>query len=66
MKALIVRSDDQVEMEFIADLLKKLGVSAMEISDEDVEDYGMSILMKDAERSKKVSREVVMKKLQSK
>jgi hypothetical protein len=66
MKALLVRSNNRAEMKFIADLLKKLGVSTMEISDEDVEDYGMSILMKDVDRSKKVSREIVMKKLKSK
>lgn len=66
MKALLVRSNSRAEMKFIADLLKKLGVSITEMSDEDVEDYGMSVLMKDADRSKKVSREIVMKKLKSK
>jgi hypothetical protein len=66
MKALLVRSDNREEMKFIADLLKKLGVSTMELSDEDVEDYGMSILLKDVDRSKKVSREIIMKKLKSK
>ena len=65
MKALLVRFNNRAEMKFIADLLKKLGVSSMELSEEDVEDYGMSILLKDADRSKKSSREVIIKKLKS-
>jgi len=66
MKALLVRSNSPSEMKFIADLLKKLGVSITEMSDEDIEDYGMSALMKDVDRNKKVSREMVMRKLKSK
>ena len=66
MKALLVRSNSPTEMKFIADLLKKLGVSITEMSDEDIEDHGMSALMKDVDRNKKVSREMVMRKLKSK
>ncbi len=66
MKALLVRSNSRSELKFIADLLKKLGVSTTEMSEEDVEDYGMAILMKEADRNKKVSREIVMRKLKSK
>ncbi len=66
MKALLVKSKSQTEMKFISDLLKKLGVSTRIMDTEEIEDYGMSILMKDVDRSKKVSREVVMKKLKSK
>jgi hypothetical protein len=66
MKALLVKSNSRAEMKFIADLLKKLGVSITVMSDEDIEDYGMSALMKDADRSKKVSRVTVMRKLKSK
>jgi hypothetical protein len=66
MKALLVQSDSQTEIKFISDLLKKLGVSSRLMTADEVEDYGMSVLMKDVDRSKKLSRETVMKKLKSK
>jgi 7-cyano-7-deazaguanine synthase in queuosine biosynthesis len=66
MKALLVKSKSQTEMKFISDLLKKLGVSTRVMDIEDMEDYGMSVLLKEADRSKKASREAVMKKLKSK
>ena len=66
MKALVVKSKDESEMKFISDLLKKLRITTIEIDLEEIEDLGMSILMKEVDRNKKVSREVVMKKLKSK
>lgn len=66
MKALLVQSNSQTEMKFISDLLKKLGVSTRVMDIEEIEDYGMSVLMKDVDRSKKVSRDAVMKKLKTK
>ncbi len=66
MKALLVQSNSQTEIKFISDLLKKLGVSTIVMNAEEIEDYGMSVLLKDVDRSKKVSRETVMKKLKSK
>lgn len=66
MKALLVKSNNRTEMKFVTDLLKKLGMSISVMESEDIEDYGMSVLMKEADRSKKISRETVMKKLKSK
>lgn len=65
MKALIVKSKNPTEMKFLSDLLKKLGMSARIVDIEEVEDFGMSILMKEADRTKKVSRATIMKKLRS-
>jgi hypothetical protein len=66
MKAILVKSKNQTEMKFISDLLKKLGVSARVLDEEEIEDYGMSSLMKEVDRNKKVDRETVMRKLKSK
>ena len=66
MKAILVKSKNQSEIKFISDLLKKLGVSARVLDDEEIEDYGMSSLMKDVDINKKVDRETVMRKLKSK
>ena len=63
MKALIVQPKSKSEIKFISDLLKKLGVSARLLDVEEMEDLGLSVLMKSADRSKKVSRETILKKL---
>lgn len=65
MKALVVKTKDQSEMKFISELLKKLGIQSKVMEIEEVEDLAMSILMKKADRSKKVSRETIMKKLKA-
>ena len=64
MKALIVKPKDPAEIKFVSELLKKLGIASKQMEWEELEDYGMSVLMKDVDRSKKISRESVMKKLQ--
>ena len=66
MKALLVQSSRDTEIKFMSYLLKKLGVSSRLMNAYEIEDYGMSVLMKEVDRNKKVSRETVMKKLKSK
>jgi hypothetical protein len=65
MKALVIKAKNQSEMKFISDLLTKLGIESRLMELEEIEDQVMSGLMKGAERSKKVSRETIMKKLSS-
>lgn len=65
MKALVVKAKNQTELKFLADLLKKLGIESTQMEIEEVEDQVMSILMKKADRTKKVSRETIMKKLRA-
>ena len=64
-QAFVVKPKSQGETKFLADLFKKLGLSIQQLNIEDLEDLGMSFLMKDVDRSKKVSREQIMKKLRS-
>jgi reverse gyrase len=61
----LVKSKNQAEMKFISDLLKKLGVSSSVLEMEEIEDLGMAKLLKKVDRNKKVSRELIMKKLKS-
>jgi len=63
MKALVITPKNDNEFKFLADLLKKLGVSSSALSDEDLEDIGMSKLMREIDKTKKASRAEVMKKL---
>jgi hypothetical protein len=65
MKSIIVTAKDIKEFKFLKGLLSKLKISARELTEEEIEDFGMSILMKQADRSRKASRESVMKKLAS-
>jgi hypothetical protein len=63
MKTLVIQSKNPSEIKFLSDLLKKLGVDAKWMDAEEIEDLGMSILMNQTNRKKKVSRDVIMKKL---
>ena len=65
MKALVVKPRNDNEFKFVADLLKKLGIGSSFLTAEELEDVGMSKLMKGVNKSKKVSRADVMKKLVS-
>lgn len=63
MKAIVVTPKSQTEFKFITDLLKKLGVGASTLTKEEIEDIGMVKLLHQADKTKKVSRSVIMKKL---
>ena len=63
MKALVVTPKNDSEFKFVADLLKKLGVNSAALSYEDLEDIGMSKLMRGIDKNKKATRAEVMKKL---
>ena len=65
MHPIIINPKSKSEMKFVSDLLSKLQISSRALTEDELEDFGMSILMKEAGRSKKVSREAVMKKLMS-
>jgi len=53
------------EAKIITDLLERMNISSKIITDEEKEDFGLLMMMKEADRSEKVSREEVMKKLNS-
>ena len=63
METLIVTVKDKHEMQLVTEMLKKMRINAKKLSDEDREDIGLSKLMKQANRSEKVSRDQVMKSL---
>jgi len=65
MKSLIVTPKNETEFKFLTDLFKKLGINSYILTPEELEDIGLYKLMQDADRTKKVSREEIMKKLSS-
>ena len=63
MKALVITPKNDNEFKFISHLLEKLGVGSSALSQEELEDIGMSKLLRGIDKSKKVSRAEIMKKL---
>ncbi|HYV91692.1 MAG TPA: hypothetical protein VE978_07915 [Chitinophagales bacterium] len=65
MSSLLVTVKNKKEEAFVNELLTKLGIATHRLSTEEKEDLGLSILMKQADRKKKVSESEIMKKLHS-
>ena len=65
MKAIVVTPKSDTEFRFVSDLLKKLGIGNSALTKDDIEDIGMLKLLNNVDKSKKVSRNVIMKKLSS-
>ena len=63
MSSIVISPKNHKELQFISKLLKKLGVSSKVLSDEDTEDLGLAVLMKDVDRSDRVSEDEIMSKL---
>lgn len=63
MKALVVTPKNSNEFKFVTDLLKKLGVGSSTVTREELEDIGMSKLMRQVDKTRKASRTEIMKKL---
>jgi hypothetical protein len=65
MKAVVITPKNPKEFKFLTDLLKKLNIISATMSEEEVEDLGLSKMLKNVDKKKKVSRESVMHKLKA-
>ena len=63
MKAMVITPKNLGEFKFVNDLLKKLGISSSTVSEEELEDMGLSNLLKQVDKSKKVSKNAIVQKL---
>ncbi|TAL39066.1 MAG: hypothetical protein EPN93_03045 [Spirochaetes bacterium] len=63
MNPIIITPKNQWESRLISELLRKMKLNFKTMTDDEIEDTGMAILMKKADRSKKAGRDAVMKKL---
>jgi len=66
METIIINAKNKKESSFIAELLKKLNIEIKVLTEEEKEEIGLIKLMKQADRTQKVSREKVMAKLSRK
>jgi hypothetical protein len=63
MAALVVEAKDKSELKLVMDMLKKMRVRSKLLSESDKEDFALGYLIDQADRTKKVSRERIMKQL---
>lgn len=63
MSAILIQPKDAAEFQLLHSLLAKMKIAATVLSEEDWEDLGLSMLMREVERTDTVSREAVMAKL---
>lgn len=60
---MVITPKNPSEFKFISYLLKKLGISSATMTEEELEDMGLSKLLKSVDKSKKVSRSSILQKL---
>ncbi len=63
MKSMVITPKSQSEFKFINDLLKKLGISSATMTEEELEDIGLSKMLKAVDKTKKVNKESILQKL---
>ncbi|MBN2778623.1 MAG: hypothetical protein JXR36_13335 [Bacteroidales bacterium] len=63
MATILIDIKDNAELKLLSEMLKKMRISIKILTQEERENLGLLKLMKDADRTKKVSREKVMSKL---
>ncbi len=62
---MVITPKSQTEFKFINDLLNKLGILTATMTEEELEDMGLSKMLKAVDKTKKVSKESIMKKLKA-
>lgn len=60
---MVITPKSQTEFKFINDLLKKLGIASATMTEEELEDIGLSKMLKAVDKTKKVSKETILQKL---
>lgn len=63
MKTIVIQLKDNADAELISGLLKKMRIRSRVLATDEMEDVGLGEMMLKVDRSEKVSREIVMKKL---
>lgn len=62
MSSIIISPKSEEEAQFILALLKRLQISAITLKEEEKEDWGLGLLMKETDRSQKVSKSEMIEK----
>ncbi|MEO6148830.1 MAG: hypothetical protein ABIP28_01660 [Mucilaginibacter sp.] len=65
MESILITPKTKIEAKLISDLLEKMNITSKILSEEEKEDMGLVMMMKEVDRDEKVSREDVMSKLKA-
>lgn len=65
MDSLLVAPKNKKEMRLVSDFLKKIGVASKSLTIEEKEDIALGMAMKEVDRAKKVSVNMVLQKLKA-
>ena len=63
MKSLVITPKDTKELNFISELLQKMGISSKVLSEEEKEDAGLLLMMQESDKNDTVSRQEIVSKL---
>jgi len=63
MDAILLKPKDSQELKLITDLLDKMKVPSKVFTEEEMEDAGLAVMMKEVDRTATVTRESIFKKL---
>ena len=63
MKALVVTAKNDNELKRVSRMLREMGANSSTVTHADLENIGMSKLMRGVDKTKKASRAAIMKKL---
>ena len=64
MNGLVITSDNKSDLKLFVDLAKRIGIKIKTLSEDDLLDMGLLKAMEDGRKTKLVSKERIMKKLQ--
>ncbi|MCF0049794.1 hypothetical protein MUK70_29845 [Dyadobacter chenwenxiniae] len=63
MESILINPRNSEELKLLSDFLEKSNITSKILSEEQLEDAGLTMLMRETDRSQKVSREEIMQKL---
>ena len=62
---MVITPKNPREFKFLSDLLKKLDILSSTMTEEEVEDLGLSKMLKKVDKAKKANKESILRKLKS-
>ena len=66
METIVIRPRNKEESQLIRDICQKMGLDTQSLSEEEVEELGLAMMLNEADRSETVERQEVMEKLNRK
>lgn len=65
MKSLVITPKDTKELNFVSELLQKMGISSKGLSEEEKEDAGLLVMMQEVDKNETVTRQEIVSKLRA-